>query len=536
MVIPLFVLIVFFQFFSDTLCEEHLYRPTDIVRQSHKILHLDKHLQLVSNDFKSSDLLEENDYYRSLLPIPLICAALGILALFILQIFLILRVFIKSLRFLPEVHVSGQKSLSLLKYSIDPRILLAFKFIILIVVAVVDNIVVFGNIYLAQGVDSAKDSIGSISSNFSLLLNQGYSLNSTGASLQYDLYSASSSCNNAHDLAIDMSSNFFPYTNSYINYVAPLPGHCNDLEDGIEKWGEAYKRMWYKNRQVVRYSIGLGEIIMAITFVMIAIEMVIVMGLADFCMDPTTNIDGLIPKEIYNVSSYYLNCQGEGPLNSSLISLQTFSNQYSNKIQVLLDTTCQGNINLQTSLEELHTINTTLYDTGIYAACPPIQNHIEDILEDSLCDNGFQGIYVIWLGQYVTNSCVLLTTIVLSYLYQYFGAELFTEALENDNQSGHKYEIIDEEAGEKDEKLSSSMIMYAVTSTISPKKEEKKEDNGNNNCTEEMETILIEEKKLGKEDDEGEEEDGREEKDEREEKEDEEKAVVSFTNEEEINI
>ncbi len=244
-------------------------------------------------------------------------------------------------------------------------------------------------------------------------------------------------------------------------------------------------------------------------------------------MDPTTNIDGLIPKEIYNVSSYYLNCQGEGPLNPSLISLQKFSNQYSHKIQELLDTTCQGNTNLQTSLQELHTINITLYNTGVFAECPPIQNHIEDILEDSLCDNGFQGIYVIWLGQYVTNSCVLLTTIVLSYLYQYFGADLFTEALENDEQSGHKYEVIDEEAGEKDEKLNSSMIMYAVTSTISPKKEEKKEDNGNN-CIEEMETILIEEKKQGKEDEEGEEEEKREEK--------EEKAVVSFTSEEEINI
>lgn len=237
-------------------------------------------------------------------------------------------------------------------------------------------------------------------------------------------------------------------------------------------------------------------------------------------MDPTTNIDGLIPKEIYNVSSYYLNCQGEGPLNPSLISLQKFSNQYSHKIQELLDTTCQGNTNLQTSLQELHTINITLYNTGVFAECPPIQNHIEDILEDSLCDNGFQGIYVIWLGQYVTNSCVLLTTIVLSYLYQYFGADLFTEALENDEQSGHKYEVIDEEAGEKDEKLNSSMIMYAVTSTISPNKEEKNDNNkNNNNCMEEMETILIEEKIEGKEDEEREEEKV-------------EKAVVSLTGDE----
>lgn len=147
-------------------------------------------------------------------------------------------------------------------------------------------------------------------------------------------------------------------------------------------------------------------------------------------MDPLTYTGGLLPRDIYNVTSYYLECQGVNPLNADLNDAYKFVSVYYTNINLLLNTPggCQGNAGLQNSLVDLRTINTTLNAISANIVCPPIQSELSDVLQTGLCTQGFEGIYTIWLGNYITISCLRVATILMSLIYQYFGWEGDVEA------------------------------------------------------------------------------------------------------------
>jgi hypothetical protein len=145
------------------------------------------------------------------------------------------------------------------------------------------------------------------------------------------------------------------------------------------------------------------------------------MGMGDFCMNPLSNTANLIPRDIYNVTSYYLDCSGVNSLQTDLNDAFLFVDQYDIYINQLLDTTCPGNAYLIESLDVLKTINTTLLSVEGEIACPPIQSQLADVIQTGLCEQSFEGIYSIWLGQYFSVSFIFLVTIIVSIIYQYFG-------------------------------------------------------------------------------------------------------------------
>jgi hypothetical protein len=140
-------------------------------------------------------------------------------------------------------------------------------------------------------------------------------------------------------------------------------------------------------------------------------------------MEPLTNTAMVLPRDIYNVTSYYLECQGQNPLSFYLTDAYAFVNGYNETITTLLLTPggCKGNPGLQASISELAVMNNTLNDISAEIACPPIQSQLSDVLETGLCTQFFQGIYTIWLGMYITISCLFVASIMVSLIYQYFG-------------------------------------------------------------------------------------------------------------------
>lgn len=277
------------------------YSPTGIVEQCHKILHLDNHLQQVSNQFQAFHIHHWNNYVKSLLPVPIICSSLGILAVFTLQFFLILRMYNKKYRFLPKITMTGRKSLTLVKYAIDPRFFLLFKVFIILVIIFVDEILLFGSYYLQQGVNSAKDNISTLKGNITSLIDQGDNLYAYGNFLSNDLNTVTSfqsSCNSSVLTSLNegISTSYDVYVNDYLSYLTPLPGKCDDSDDNLDRWGIRYKNdsVWtiyslfislvviyaislrWKNKIISRIAVGFGECVTLVLFVLIAVEMVIV--------------------------------------------------------------------------------------------------------------------------------------------------------------------------------------------------------------------------------------------------------------------
>lgn len=144
-------------------------------------------------------------------------------------------------------------------------------------------------------------------------------------------------------------------------------------------------------------------------------------------MDPLTYTGGLLPRDIYNVTSYYLDCQGVNPLNADLNDAYEFVAQYTYTINGLLATSCTGNTGLQTSLTDLVTINSTLNAITASIVCPPIQSQLSHVIQTGLCTEGFEGFYTIWLGIYITVCCLLVTAIFVSFIYQFFDLRVNSE-------------------------------------------------------------------------------------------------------------
>ncbi len=138
-------------------------------------------------------------------------------------------------------------------------------------------------------------------------------------------------------------------------------------------------------------------------------------------MEPINNVQQVIPRSIYNITDYYSYCTGQNPLSPSLSSAYDFVNYYNDTITYLISQGCTSNTGLLSSLGDLATINGTLNSITAEIACPPIQNQLANVLNDGLCDQAFQGIYSIWMSQYLTTSNLLVVTIVVSLVYQYFG-------------------------------------------------------------------------------------------------------------------
>ena len=134
------------------------------------------------------------------------------------------------------------------------------------------------------------------------------------------------------------------------------------------------------------------------------------MLLADFCMDPTSNILRTMnpSSSYYSTVSYYTTCDGSNPLTQYLNSAQSTINSLLSTVQnsYLNSASCSSvKSALTASVNEMNAILSTI--NGVYpvTTCSPIQDQITQGLQDGLCTTFFRGVYVVWLSQYCTAFC-----------------------------------------------------------------------------------------------------------------------------------
>jgi hypothetical protein len=227
---------------------------------------------------------------------------LGILAIVILQLVLCFRICCKSCRCLPKIDASGPFiSEQVIKTATSPRYgLLFWSFIFFAIVTVLsDQMLIFGNHYLTEGVNTSKDAVNYVYDLSTSLNNQGNYLLNNGTILETDLNNASPTC----PLAAQLASGVQYYTNyidDYLGYVSPIPGRCNDATDGLEKWGEYYKNctiwaiyalililiilyaagVFMKNKCFLQTAIAITQCFMIILFLLVGVEMVIIVSIS----------------------------------------------------------------------------------------------------------------------------------------------------------------------------------------------------------------------------------------------------------------
>lgn len=419
------------------------YTAIGAVQFTHQILHLSPSLHEVSNTFNITYDNYYNEYTRSLLPIPILCGALGILALFIFQFALCARLCCCTwCRCVPELSRNRNEELD--ELIVKPcRNWLKWVFVVTAVLTILtDQTLIAGKIRLTTGVSKARDSIDYLSNVFNLLNDDASLLYDYGDELTFDFsssYDNGNGCQYSDDLLAGIST-YDEYVDEFDDFVSPVPSQLTSASNDVQRWGIKYPNyfLWALyglilifvslfllsyfacgSRNSMRGSVFLSCLLLLFPlFLLIAGEMGILMGLSDFCMQPTEYIIPLVPPDIRNLTSYYTTCAGVNPISPVIQEAITYTTQYQGYVSDAL-TQCPGDTYLLDAQSVLVNVQSVLTNVTSTIVCPPTQNQLLNLLQDNLCDTSFQGLYLSWLGIYVTSGLLLLLVIVSSLLYQF---------------------------------------------------------------------------------------------------------------------
>jgi len=148
------------------------------------------------------------------------------------------------------------------------------------------------------------------------------------------------------------------------------------------------------------------------------------MGLADFCMSPTSSIlTQLADSNFYNLAEYYSTCEGTNPIDSELSEHLSDISGFNSTLQYITapEAACEGNSYISSMIDELQVIYTSLNSVSDLAECAPINYHWNEVFNTGICDKAYTGLFVVWMSQITTLVLLMLLTLTVSILYQYFG-------------------------------------------------------------------------------------------------------------------
>ena len=267
------------------------YSPQTVVRQVHKILHLNSALEKQDNTFYITTESTWNGYTKSLLAIPIICMSLGLLSVLVFQC---VSCFTACCRKPGAVDPDPRQGyLNLLN--------LRIAFVVgLLIVLVYDQSILFGSSFLGDGVSTASDSLDYLDATFTTLNTYGDDLNDEDYELQEDFNKSYqiNNCSQAEDLS-SYISDYFGYVEDYTSLIVDIPDKVENAQDFLHQYGVDYKNksiyvfyamfivcvgiyavaMLFSQKWAVFAGIGTSNCVMTLTFIIVGVEMVILVSI-----------------------------------------------------------------------------------------------------------------------------------------------------------------------------------------------------------------------------------------------------------------
>jgi hypothetical protein len=264
------------------------YTPQNIVEQMHQVPHLTGSLKATDNTFGITYDSTSNDYTKSLLPLPLLCMALALLAVIIFQCATCFAGCCCQ-RAVPDDEIRKKR---LRNYGI--LFLLAFVAVLLF-----DQTLIFGSKYLGEGVDTADGGLDYVGDTFSTLKTYGADLTADGQDIQTDFTNSANinNCNEANTLNSYMDD-YFTYVDDYNQQIQDIPNKVNDAQDALHKYGVDYKNktvwvfyamfivcivvyaigMVLKQRVAVFVGMACSDLVMIFVFIICGVVMIILVS------------------------------------------------------------------------------------------------------------------------------------------------------------------------------------------------------------------------------------------------------------------
>jgi hypothetical protein len=430
----------------------YTYSPLPIVVGAHDIAHLDSSLQRLDGTF---DLEFEgvfwNEYTRSLLPVPLIIFTLGFIATIVVAGILLDKAYFQDERDKaggPEAQAGGPEAPKWQMPEIPKNHLVKLLVSSLLLALIATQTVFIGNSSFMEGARTTHESLGDMNTRFTDLHSYGLNLKEARTTFNANLARASFSCQAIRNQSVAFGRAMFTYeivVRTYTDFMEPIPENIETI-DGYVYTAEEIKDgiVWpvylvvmctlvlyalncrYHDRKLIQASISVGEFLNALIMFLCAAEMAIVMCAADFCMDPSGNVQKYYEENstTYGIIGYYSTCSGTNPADEGILLLGNIVNELDTRTQ-RGTAQCPNTESVQNMAAQVTIMQGQVALIERDTECDPVHAELSGALEEGACVGMFRGVYTFWVGHNVTVTLLFITVATLGAMFYHYGEGLW---------------------------------------------------------------------------------------------------------------
>lgn len=428
------------------------------------------------------DFSIESSYYGASLVSPILLFCLGFAALFFFNIALCCRCCCKCCQCKPNDHHSekgheGDSHDTREKYVNDQkRMVLIIEFTLIFAVFLADSLCFYGYTHLETGVKKLNEAFDMLLKILADVMEQTEAIGTTDVvGMKAANLAAQDSCSRGRSalLQIDtIADTLKSAVDSADNYVDLYHGYIEIGQGYVRDYGSTYLRpavfvIWSfaalstflfvlfrvcSNECGTKFAIFWGELTFIIILAINLPLMVLTSILGDFCVQPTASVlrafnGTALDSVVYSIT----HCDGSYKLKENLQSANSSIQDIANWIEQLVSLGCGENDDVKAIKTNMQMAGNRVGLAGEAVACENIQAVWFKLMNEALCGGFYDGIYSLWVSQFITSLFLFFLIICASISYQYFkpNSQIVVDNEQIDGADVTKAELI--EGGEKGE-------------------------------------------------------------------------------------
>lgn len=470
------------------------YTPSNQVQYAHSIPHLNTQFQNEDNSFNYS-----LSYLESLIPFPGLLLAFSLLLVFG-YIFVVLSGCIKRncCRICcppskPPLHPDRESfteraNFQIFRHERNVKRFIFYLFSLFVI-----------NFFIWYGDGDANTAYDNLENGIQYVINTFSSVNNAATTMQVDANNMAITSSSAMCTLQSGTSTFYSLISTDINQLIsssasisstadPISSDVNDFSNSVNNFEFSKKdvvigcffsiiiviisiyisAMYYKEKNVFRVAIALSWFADTAILSLASAVTVIVMFVADFCMDPANNLLASISSQSFPGASFYLTCTGTNPFSDSINAAYSDCNAmqdslYTSYTSGLISSSCYTTLNA-----DLIDINTqiTNIDNSINQ-CTSLNNAFNSFVNEAVCTNGFNALFETWIILFIIGLTLFLVmysanSLFLSYVF------IITAGGNNNNEKFFLNRKIIENLFGKDRIYTVEEVAVTETPIVSP--------------------------------------------------------------------
>jgi len=386
------------------------------------------------------------NYIIGLISLPVLWIAVGVVSIFLFQLFLTCRCLCRCLKCAPnedDIAASPEKVIKSRN-----RMVWGFKLFLVLMVAG-DALLYIGNGSFDTGASNIIKAAKLLKAIFVTLTAQTKSMISNMTVMEFVTQQiASGTCGGS---TTNGSGSNFPAAittalsslkaafNTILQLVEKVPGLLDTVIDNTDVVGNTYRTLgvyalagffvaialifylgyFCASKVILFFGVLLGEITCLVATLFGGLFLIIISLYADLCVNPAKNLGAISPPAAQDMLTYFSTCVGTDPFDSPLNQAQSGVTDLTSAIANLQSDCSAPNWSDLTNASQ--GIVNSLGAVSLETDCEPLYKVYDVFVNQAICNDTFAGFYNLWISVCCSSIMLFFLMIFTSIMWQYFG-------------------------------------------------------------------------------------------------------------------